>query len=916
MIRSAPWSTGRIAAMRRQITRGRRLRAAGIRMSVALLVVAALLAPGLGTVVRASTGELYIGQFGSFGVNDGQFDYPNSIAIGHGGSIDGKVFVADNNRIQEFSASGQFLSSFGQVVCGHSPDEYGINLVAGPASIASDNNGNIYALYGDNAGTGAGGPGGNFLRVYDFHTSFPSTGDCPTTQQFSNPHSIAVDNSGNLYVSEAGQGVQEFSPGSPCSNPLGCLRFVRQFGTPGQGPHPGAHPLTPDELATPGALTIDSSGNLYVVDAGTHRVVEFDPSGAVVQDFGYNTDQPVEFTGPGELGAPRGVAVDAHGNVYVGDPENYRITEFSPSGVALSQIDHSGFFFLPTAIAIEGSVIYVADSSANVVVEYGIVGAPVTESNNATTIDASSPLQARVSSLNATPAGGLGTVTVANYASNPTGVTLADANDAFFDVRVSRGSSFSSLTVARCGASATDKVNWYDGLLWRPVSPQSYDATTGCVTMNLDNTSSSPTVAQLTGTPFAIGTPAVTSRQSALTLLSPAPLGSVVGQSVTVTATVTTVGAGAAVPGGTITFYDGGAVLGVSALTGGQAAFTTSGLGVGAHPITATYSGDANDLGNVAPVLNQQVSRDSTTLSLTGAPNPSAYGQIVIVTATVASVAPGSGTPTGPVTFYDDGSMLGTGTLDGHGQATVSTGSLGVGTRGITATYGGDTNDNASASLALSQQVNRDTTTTALTAAPSPSTVGQAVTFTATVAVVAPGVAAPTGQITFLDGGATLGTSALNSAGVATFTTTTLSVGAHSVTAVYGGDANDSASTSAAVSQRVTPKPLQLVLSSATNPSGPTTNGSVITVNGALTNHTTTAQRVTLNAALVYVSGRTHVTASVSNVSLQLAPGQTVGRTFSFRVQSYYPRGAYTLTLTATDAGGDTDSGSVSLTIV
>ncbi len=228
-------------------------------------------------------------------------------------------------------------------------------------------------------------------------------------------------------------------------------------------------------------------------------------------------------------------------------------------------------------------------------------------SDSATTGDPSISAQARIANLSAAAASGTGTVTVAAYTANPTGVALTAASaGAFFDVKVALGSTFGSVAVVRCGASATDKVYWFDGQVWHAVSPQSYDAATGCVTMNLDNTSSSPTIAQLTGTPFAIGSPAPTSRPTALTLLSSAPLGSVVGQSVTVTATVTTAGAGAAAPGGTVTFYDGGTVLGAGALTGGQAAFTTSSLGVGAHPITATYSGDANDLGSVAPLLSQQ----------------------------------------------------------------------------------------------------------------------------------------------------------------------------------------------------------------------------------------------------------------------------------------------------------------------
>ena len=81
-------------------------------------------------------------------------------------------------------------------------------------------------------------------------------------------------------------------------------------------------------------------------------------------------------------------------------------------------------------------------------------------------------------------------------------------------------------------------------------------------------------------------------------------------------------------------------------------------------------------------------------------------------------------------------------------------------------------------------------------------TLGQAVTFTATVAPMS-GSGIPTGSVTFSDGATQIGTGTLNSSGTATLSTSSLGVGSHSVTAVYSGDTNFSASTSAAVSVTV-----------------------------------------------------------------------------------------------------------------
>jgi hypothetical protein len=93
-------------------------------------------------------------------------------------------------------------------------------------------------------------------------------------------------------------------------------------------------------------------------------------------------------------------------------------------------------------------------------------------------------------------------------------------------------------------------------------------------------------------------------------------------------------------------------------------------------------------------------------------------------------------------------------------------------------------------------------TKASLVASAAQVTLGQAVTFTATIAPTS-GTGVPTGSVTFNDGGTQIGTGGLNSSGAAEFSTSSLSVGSHSVTAVYSGDANFSGSTSAAVAVTV-----------------------------------------------------------------------------------------------------------------
>jgi hypothetical protein len=166
------------------------------------------------------------------------------------------------------------------------------------------------------------------------------------------------------------------------------------------------------------------------------------------------------------------------------------------------------------------------------------------------------------------------------------------------------------------------------------------------------------------------------------------------------------------------------------------------------------------------------------------------------------------------VQFFDGATNIGSGTLSG-GQATLATSSLANGSHTITATYGGDGSYNGSTSAPLSHSVNLQATITGLTTSGSPSTFGQLVTFTATVT----GGATPTGTVQFLDGATVLATPALNGSGAAVFSTSTLSVATHSITAVYGGDGTHSGSTSSAVSQVVNKATSNTALSSDNNPS-------------------------------------------------------------------------------------------------
>ena len=138
---------------------------------------------------------------------------------------------------------------------------------------------------------------------------------------------------------------------------------------------------------------------------------------------------------------------------------------------------------------------------------------------------------------------------------------------------------------------------------------------------------------------------------------------SVFGESVTFTATVKAVAPGSGTPTGTVSFLDGSTTLGTGTLSGGTATFSISTLAVAAHSITVVYGGDTNFLTSTSGILTQTVKQAATTSSVSSSANPSVSGQAVTFTATIAPVSPGSGTPTGTVTFDDGSTVLGTVTL-------------------------------------------------------------------------------------------------------------------------------------------------------------------------------------------------------------------------------------------------------------
>ncbi len=167
---------------------------------------------------------------------------------------------------------------------------------------------------------------------------------------------------------------------------------------------------------------------------------------------------------------------------------------------------------------------------------------------------------------------------------------------------------------------------------------------------------------------------------------------SVFGQPVDFTATVNPVP-----DAGSVTFKVDGSAFGspatVNTATGIATLSAVSSLSAGVHSVVAIYSGAPNFASSTSAMLTQVVIKDPTTTTLTSSVNPSHFGQPVTFTADVTANPPGSGTPSGTVTFTADGSQIGLpATLAGGHASSIAVSSLAPGVHLIAAGYSGDSN--------------------------------------------------------------------------------------------------------------------------------------------------------------------------------------------------------------------------------
>jgi hypothetical protein len=278
-------------------------------------------------------------------------------------------------------------------------------------------------------------------------------------------------------------------------------------------------------------------------------------------------------------------------------------------------------------------------------------------------------------------------------------------------------------------------------------------------------------------------------------------------------------------PVGVVNFFDGASFLGTEIVPlvplkdNTEAFFTTSSLDVGDHTIVAVAilnTGPCPGVVAASHHVNPPPAQPSS-VGIGSSANPSSFGQDVTFTAAVTRT--GGGAVAGTVQFQVDGADLGAPqAVDGAGHASVSTSTLAVGNHPVTAAFT-STNPNtldSSGALAGGQIVQKSDTQTTVSSSHNPSELGQSVTFTATVGPVAPGAGTPGGTMQFSDNGTALGTGTLDGSGKASVSTSTLTVGGHTISATYAGSGTHNGS-SGSVTQTVERARTTLTYDGATN---------------------------------------------------------------------------------------------------
>jgi sugar lactone lactonase YvrE len=767
-----------------------------------------------------------------------EINQPSAVAIDGAGNI---IFAdTGNNAIREINAVTGKISTVAGILgsAGYNGDGHAATSasLSSPQGLAFDANGNLYiADTGNNcirevsassqsittiAGNGSGG--------------FSGDGATAISAQFDQPWGVTVAVNGNLYVADFGNNrVRKIDMAT------GVITTVAGNGSSSYTGDGSA--ATAATLNGPAGVVTDPAGNLYIADSENNAIRKVNgATGEIATIAGNGT---ALFGGDGfsatlaGLYKPYSVYLDGAGNLFLADRLDLRIREISATVATLQYPTmKEGKTSAPIAQELENdgnAPLHLFDLMAGPATSNAALDINPTDPIT-TTCSTSQPLAIDSSCLLAvefTPvsvgAPGTGVLSVTSDSGNsPVSVDLSGT---VLSVDPSSTSVTSDLNPAAVGMAVTfvahiaspnqvtGTVQFFDGSTPLGVpQPVESSSDTSTVTTSFSVLQSHSITAVYGGDNLNAASnpnhPLIQIVQQATNLnVIPSADPAVEFTPLVFAGTVT---GWTTAPVGVISFTDGSTPLGSATLDrNGTAHYTVPPLAVGAHNITATFAGDANDFtSQYSFVQTIDLAPTSTTLLTSNA--VAQFAVPITLTATVTGVS--ASTPTGNVSFMDGTTVLATLPLNSLGVAIYVSSSLTAGTHTITAAYQGDADYAGSTSTQIiTETISQTPTAIALSTNTTSSISGRPVLLTASVTTATGSL--PTGAVAFMNGNIVLGTANLGH-GVGFLSVSNLNVGTDDVTAIYSGDSNDVTSRSQTISITVLQAPTTTTVSSGQSP--------------------------------------------------------------------------------------------------
>jgi trimeric autotransporter adhesin len=651
-----------------------------------------------------------------------------SSPLGVVADFQGNLYISDsgNDVIRRVDGTTQHISTFAgtQGESGYGGDQGAATSaeLTLPSGLALDSASNLYISDKGNSIIRKVATGSGIITTVagtPQDAGFSGDGGLATNALLKNPVDQALDTAGNLYIADSFFNIIREVNAS--------TRFIAtDVGVEGSGGHSGDGGFAINALMSdPLAVVIDAAGNLYISDEVNSVIRKVTAGGGIITDLAgvagagaYGGDGGAATSA--HLNGSEGLAVDAAGNLYITDSGNNLVRKVS---------------------AFTGDITTIAGTTVNVPDNVGYSG----DNGAATAALLHHPMYPSIDSA--------GNLYVTDSSNNVIRKIAGVAPLSFGSVGIGASSSQQDVTITNNGTTALRLTG-----LTLPTDFNLSGADTTCTS----TTSLAPAQSCVLGVVFAptvigalnetltvvdnLGSQAITLGGTGVagpttTVLTAAPNPAISGHSVTLTATISPVPTGS--PLGSVFFCENGtseptvaqfmpnarsakpgsppiitpeeaAPCGSGTLLGtvnvnssGMAVLSIGSLPVGAHSITAVYSGNAALLASRSSAVIETVSAGATTTSttttLTASPNPAPAGQTVTLTATI-SPAP-TGSSLGTVSFFRGATLLGTATVNSSGVATFTIASLPDGADAITAVYSGNTAFAASTSSAVTETI-------------------------------------------------------------------------------------------------------------------------------------------------------------------------------------------------------------------